>query len=508
MPPLKGSSADVEWVEIGDIGPITEWSGALKGVDCVIHLAGLAHRRANGKKDADEFMRVNAGGTRRLAEAVSESTTVSRLVFLSSVGAVRSVSDVSLSDTSPCEPDTPYGYSKRAAELAVEEILEKSEADWCIIRSPLVYGPGNPGNMALLARLVKIGMPLPFGSIHGRRSFVFVGNLVDVLECSAFHPGASRRVFMISDGGALSTPDFIRRMAKQTGRPIGLFPVPIGVLRGLGKMGDVAGRLLGRSIGVDTYSVGRLIGSLVVDGTSIEQAVGWKPLFTVDQGLAHTLGSERTRNPKWREPVFKRPFDFCLSAAGLMCTLPLWLLLPLAIWIEDGGPILFRQTRIGKEGKLFTALKFRSMRVVPDTEEIQATTNDPRITRIGKLMRLTALDELPQLINIFLGHMSFVGPRPQPLKERVKQRGQEVDLVVSEVPGFQARQLARPGLTGITQIYAQRDIAHRNKFRYDLIYVNRMLGRKGFFGEIEMFWLDLRLILLSVWNTLSAKWEV
>jgi len=191
-----------------------------------------------------------------------------------------------------------------------------------------------------------------------------------------------------------------------------------------------------------------------------------------------------------------------------MCTLPLWLLLPLAIWIEDGGPILFRQTRIGKEGKLFTALKFRSMRVVPDTEEIQATTNDPRITRIGKLMRLTALDELPQLINIFLGHMSFVGPRPQPLKERVKQRGQEVDLVVSEVPGFQTRQLARPGLTGITQIYAQRDIAHRNKFRYDLIYVKRMLGRKGFFGEIEMFWLDLRLILLSVWNTLSAKWEV
>src|SRR3972149_828428 len=95
-PPLNESSADVEWVEIGDIGPITEWSGALKGVDCVIHLAGLAHRRANGKKDADEFMRVNAGGTRRLAEAVSGSTTVSRLVFLSSVGAVRSVSDVPL----------------------------------------------------------------------------------------------------------------------------------------------------------------------------------------------------------------------------------------------------------------------------------------------------------------------------------------------------------------------------------------------------------------------------
>lgn len=219
-------------------------------------------------------------------------------------------------------------------------------------------------------------------------------------------------------------------------------------------------------------------------------------------------GRHLFENASMREPIFKRPFDLCLSGLGLIFFSPVWVLLALAIWIEDRGPIFFRQTRFGRDGKLFTALKFRSMRVEPAAEETQATKDDPRITRLGMLMRMTAMDELPQIVNIFLGDMSFVGPRAQPLRERVRQRGREVDLVISEVPGFQIRQLARPGLTGITQIYARRDIPHRNKFRYDLIYVKRMLARKGLWGEFDMFWLDLRLILVSVWNTLSAKWEV
>lgn len=236
-----------------------------------------------------------------------------------------------------------------------------------------------------------------------------------------------------------------------------------------------------------------------------------KSAETKSGGLA-LLGLSRPEsnspNPEIQDPIFKRPFDLLLSAIGLVLLLPLWLVIAGLIWLEDGGPIFFRQTRIGQNGKLFTALKFRSMRVALETEEVQATKDDPRVTHIGKLMRMTAMDELPQIVNIFLGHMSFVGPRPQPLKERVKQRGQDVDLIIPEVPGFKIRQLARPGLTGITQIYARRDISHRNKFRYDLIYLRRMLCRKGLLGDFDMFWFDLRLIILSIWNTLRAKWEV
>lgn len=291
LPPPEFATC-MEWAEIGDIGPSTEWSLALEGVDCVIHLAGLAHRPGtNGENQAAEFMRVNAEGTRRLAEAVSQSPSVSRLVFVSSVGAVKSISEVVITDSTPCEPDSAYGRSKRAAELALEEVLQNSKVDWCVIRSTLVYGPGNPGNMARLLKGVGAGIPLPLSAIRNRRSFVFVKNLVDALERCAFHPAASRRVFMISDDEIVSTPQFLRKLSTHSGKRIFLFPVPGRVLKGLGKMGDVINRLVGKSVGFDSYSVNRVIGSLVVDISSLQQAIGWRPSFTMDQGLAYTFGN-------------------------------------------------------------------------------------------------------------------------------------------------------------------------------------------------------------------------
>jgi len=211
-----------------------------------------------------------------------------------------------------------------------------------------------------------------------------------------------------------------------------------------------------------------------------------------------------------REPIFKRPFDVLFSGIGLVLSLFLWLLIAVLIWLEDGRPIFFRQSRVGWNGKLFWTLKFRSMIKDPDSVDIQARQNDPRITRVGKILRRTALDELPQIWNIFIGDMSFVGPRAQPEKERVRVGGIEIDLCIREVPGYELRQVVRPGLTGITQIYAPRDVPHRNKFRYDAVYVKRLGCDKGngIVGELRMFWLDLRLMALSIWNTLGAKWEV
>ena len=290
--PFSEVPGEVEWIDIGEIGPDTEWSIALERVNCVIHLAGLAHQIGKlGKKQSDDFMRVNAEGTRRLAKAISSSSSVTRLVYLSSVGAVKSVSEMVITDQTPCEPDAGYGQSKRAAERGVEEFLRESRADWCIIRAPLVYGPGNPGNMARLLKIMSTAVPLPFTAIRNRRSFVFVGNLVDVLERCAFHPGASRRVFFISDGEIVSTPELVRRLSKHAGKPTRVFPLPIGILKGLGIVGDVASRLLGRSVGLDSYSIDRLIGSLVVDISSLQQAIGWQPPFTMDQGLAYTFGN-------------------------------------------------------------------------------------------------------------------------------------------------------------------------------------------------------------------------
>src|SRR5437899_12506854 len=163
--------------------------------------------------------------------------------------------------------------------------------------------------------------------------------------------------------------------------------------------------------------------------------------------------------------MIKRTVDVMLAAIGLVASAPLWAVMAVAIKLEDGGLVFFPQDRVGRGGRVFQALKFRSMR--PDAEAltgpIQAAEDDPRVTRVGRILRATAMDELPQLWNIFVGDMSFVGPRAQPEKERVKVMGPEQDVYIRDVPGYELRQLVRPGLTGITQFFARRDLPRRHK---------------------------------------------
>ena len=192
----------------------------------------------------------------------------------------------------------------------------------------------------------------------------------------------------------------------------------------------------------------------------------------------------------------KRVFDMALAGAGLVASAPLWVLFGAAIKLEDGGPVFFTQERVGLRGRGFNALKFRSMR--PDAEAgvgaVQATEHDPRVTRIGRVMRATAMDELPQLWNIFRGDMSFVGPRALRPGEAEADSGAVVQM--EDIPGYASRIAVRPGLTGIAQIYARRDVPRRQKFRYDGLYVRR-----------QSMALDLRLILLSFWISFRGTWE-
>jgi len=190
-------------------------------------------------------------------------------------------------------------------------------------------------------------------------------------------------------------------------------------------------------------------------------------------------------------------FDILLSAAGLILSSPLGLLIALAIKWEDGGPLFYAQERVGKEGRFFRAYKFRSM--VPNAEEgtgpLQAAYEDPRTTRIGRLLRATAMDELPQLWSILKGDMSFVGPRAlRPQEIEVNTDGEAIPL--ESIPGYQERLKVRPGLTGIAQVYAPRNLPRCHKFRYDLLYIKR-----------RSFWLDLKLILASFWITARGRWE-
>jgi exopolysaccharide biosynthesis polyprenyl glycosylphosphotransferase len=191
----------------------------------------------------------------------------------------------------------------------------------------------------------------------------------------------------------------------------------------------------------------------------------------------------------WRRLV-KRASDIALTSVGLLITSPLMLCIAALVKLEDGGPVIFRQTRVGRGGELFTMLKFRSM--VIDAENCKADLmahnegrgglfklrDDPRITRIGKILRDFSLDELPQLLNVLSGSMSLVGPRPHLASELAQMPREAV-----------RRSLVTPGLTGLWQVSGRSDLEGDDAVRLDLRYVEN--------------W-SLTIDLLILWKTASA----
>jgi len=179
--------------------------------------------------------------------------------------------------------------------------------------------------------------------------------------------------------------------------------------------------------------------------------------------------------------VLKRTMDIILCLAAMTIALPFMLIVALAIKLDDGGPVFYKQKRATWNGKTFNILKFRSMIVNAEKLGISqpATDNDPRITRVGKIIRATRLDELPQILNILKGDMSIVGPRPERLEH--------VEKYSAEIPEFNYRLKVKGGLTGYAQIYGKYNTTAYDKLRLDLMYI-----------ENYSIFLDIKLILMTI----------
>ena len=191
-----------------------------------------------------------------------------------------------------------------------------------------------------------------------------------------------------------------------------------------------------------------------------------------------------------KNTIFQRIFNQFGALIGLIILWPLFALLIVLIWLEDPGPILFVKNSVGKGGRNFHQYKFRTM--VHGAEEatgpIMASVDDDRTLKIGKFLRKTALDELPQLINIFIGEMAFVGPRPQ--------RTILVSEYLVTLPEFAQRHSVLPGLAGLAQVAGSYYITPRQKLRYDRIYVrNASLG------------FDLKLLMLALALVFWFRWQ-
>jgi exopolysaccharide biosynthesis polyprenyl glycosylphosphotransferase len=179
--------------------------------------------------------------------------------------------------------------------------------------------------------------------------------------------------------------------------------------------------------------------------------------------------------------ILKRAMDIVLCAIAMIPAAPVMLLVAAAIKLEDGGPVFYKQDRLTRNGREFAILKFRSM--IVDAEKyagaVLASGNDPRITKVGKFIRATRLDELPQLLNILKGDMSIVGPRPE--------RKCFADEFAKDMPEFAYRLKVRGGLTGYAQIYGKYNTSPYDKLRLDMMYI-----------ENYSLLLDIKLIILTL----------
>lgn len=179
------------------------------------------------------------------------------------------------------------------------------------------------------------------------------------------------------------------------------------------------------------------------------------------------------------EEFFKRLFDIISSIAGIIIFSPILLLVAIAVKLYDGGPVLYKQSRLTKDGKVFMMYKFRSMRVNSEQNGICMTTkNDNRITPVGNIIRNIHVDELPQLINILKGDMSLVGPRPE--------RPEIAAEYENEIPEFSFRLKVKAGLTGYAQVFGKYNTTPYDKLKLDLTYI-----------ENYNFWMDMKILLLT-----------
>jgi nucleoside-diphosphate-sugar epimerase len=268
---------------VGDLSSLsggdchTELAMTLANADVVVHAAARAHIMHDEVADPlAEYRKVNRDATLSLARMAAEAG-VQRFVFVSSIGVNGNQNIRPFSETDEPHPHDSYSLSKYEAEQGLLQIANETGMEVVIIRPPLVYGHGAPGNFASLVRWVNKGIPLPLGSVRNFRSLVALDNLVDFIALCADRersPKAVNEVFLISDGEDVSTSELLRKVAKAYGVKSRLLPIPVGLMK-------FSAKLLGKGAVAD-----RLFGNLQVDSSKAQNLLGWKPVITMDDQLS------------------------------------------------------------------------------------------------------------------------------------------------------------------------------------------------------------------------------
>ena len=281
-------SASVDYVGMGHMDESTDWSSALAGTDCVVHLAARVHLMNDTAQDPlAEFRRLNVDLTMNLARQAA-SAGVRRFVFVSSVkvnGENTPFGQPFTAEDTP-HPTDAYGISKLEAEQSLKQLAESTGMEVVIIRPVLVYGPGVRANFYQMMEWLRRGVPLPLKALDNQRSMVAIDNLVDMIATCLSHPSAANQTFLVSDGEDLTVSELMQRTSMALGRRARLLAMPVVFLK-------FVGRIFGKQA-----IIHRLCEPLQVDIMKSRLLLNWIPPVTVDVALKKTAGwylTERSR---------------------------------------------------------------------------------------------------------------------------------------------------------------------------------------------------------------------
>lgn len=404
-------------IDLMSVRDDTWQSISFKKYDVFIHTAALVHRTTKSST-TEQFDKANYQLTLALAEKAKKEG-VKHFIFLSTM-SVYGLNTGHITASTSLNPNTPYGQSKAKAEDALNT-LSSEEFVVTIIRPPMVYGPNCKGNFKTLYKIANIAPIFP--KVNNKRSAIFIDNLSAFIKVVI--DNKIEGTLFPQNSEYLNTSEAVSLLAQASSNK-----VYISKLAGFGINLLKSSPIIQKAFGSLTYDPNLPGGpnDLEYNIVSFQESVKQSAYFSED------ISGSKNRL------IWQRPLDIAFSAAGLVATSPLLIGTTIIGYFDTGSP-LFIQERVGKDKKPFKLVKFRTMSL--DTASVASHLADnSSITKLGRILRKTKLDELPQLVNVLKGEMSLVGPRPNLYNQE--------DLI--EARSNQGVYDVLPGITGLAQI--------------------------------------------------------
>lgn len=461
-------------------------SSLVAGQDSVIHCAGLAHQFGKKGDDPRPFFAANVQATQRLLQAAIKAG-VEHFVLISSVGVYgTNESGLPLDEKSPCHPNGHYAESKLEGERQAIAIAKRNKIRLTVVRMATIFGEGDRGNISRLMKAIDQRKFASIGPGENRKSLIYLQDAARACVTTVERPGRQRTNIEIYNvtSPSVEMSKVTDGLASALMRPKPLV-LPVSLVVGAAKLLSAVSFGRGPFPRVEK-TVDKWLSNDVFDGNKFRNEFNFESRVTLEQGLAKQVAHYRDQSQwvasEWRG---KRAMDLALALVAFAVFLIPMIVIGIIVRRTSKGVAIYWSDRVGKDNKVFSMAKFRTMRT--DTPEVATDLlNDSEnwITPIGKFLRKTSLDELPQLWNVLKGDMSIVGSRP-PLHNQYELLALRTARGVSQI---------RPGLTGWVAINGRDEVCDPLKVEMDRYYVQNVSPR-----------LDLKIIYKTFLKVLKRE---